>query len=84
MGFNKAVLFDTTQNSWHGMSREVTCPQGNFRKSIAIYYLQDPPADVDRRSRALFTPTENQKGNKEIEELIEKRSDINKSKEVYK
>jgi Rps23 Pro-64 3,4-dihydroxylase Tpa1-like proline 4-hydroxylase len=83
MGFNKAVLFDTTQNSWHGMSREVNCPAGNFRKSIAIYYLQEPPVGVDRRSRALFTPTDEQKGNKEIEELIEKRSDLNKSKEVY-
>jgi Rps23 Pro-64 3,4-dihydroxylase Tpa1-like proline 4-hydroxylase len=83
MGFNKAVLFDTTQNSWHGMSREVTCPAGQYRKSIAIYYLVDPVGDVDQRSRALFTPTENQIGNTEIEELINKRSQVSTAKGVY-
>ena len=83
MGFNKAVLFDTTQNSWHGMSREVTCPSGQYRKSIAIYYLANPVGDIDKRSRALFTPTEKQKGNTEIEELIEKRSKGHSAKEVY-
>lgn len=83
MGFNKAVLFDTTQNSWHGMSRPVTCPEGKYRKSIAVYYLTEPVGDVDTRSRALFTPTEEQMGDTEIEELIAKRSDIKTSKEVY-
>ena len=83
MGFNKAVLFDTTQNSWHGMSKPVSCPSGNYRKSIAIYYLTEPVGDVDTRSRALFTPTEEQMGDTEIEELIAKRSDIKTSKEVY-
>jgi len=83
MGFNKAVLFDTTQNSWHGMSREVKCPDGNYRKSIAIYYLIDPVGEVDQRSRALFTPTEKQKGDAEIEDLIEKRSKGTSAKGVY-
>lgn len=83
MGFNKAVLFDTTQNSWHGLSREVSCPEGIYRKSLAIYYLTDPPKGVDSRSRALFSPTEEQKDSKEVIELIKKRSDFNKSKEVY-
>lgn len=83
MGFNKAVLFDTTQNSWHGLSREVNCPSGNFRKSIAVYYLQEPVGKVSSRSRALFTPTDTQKGDRKIEDLIKKRSDLNQSKDVY-
>lgn len=83
MGFNKAVLFDTTQNSWHGMSREVKCPLGQYRKSIAIYYLLDPVGEVEQRSRALFTPTESQLGDTEIAELIEKRSKGSSAKEVY-
>lgn len=83
VGFNKAVLFDTTQNSWHGLSREVNCPPNKYRKSLAIYYLTTPPDDVDNRNRALFSPTEEQRNDYEISELIEKRKDFNKSKEVY-
>ena len=83
VGFNKAVLFDTTQDSWHGLSRIVSCPDNLFRKSLAVYYLTDPPQGVDERSRALFSPTEKQRDDAEIAELIEKRADFNRSKEVY-
>lgn len=81
--FNRAVIFDTTQNSWHGLSREVSCPANKYRKSLAAYYLCDPPANVDTRSRALFAATEQQRNNKEIEELIEKRSVESSAKAVY-
>lgn len=81
--FNRAVLFDTTQNSWHGLSRQVNCPDNMYRKSLAIYYLCDPPANVDQRSRALFAPTEEQKQDQAVLDLIKKRSDFNQSKAVY-
>lgn len=83
MGFNKAVLFDTTQESWHGLSREVNCPENQYRKSIAVYYLTNPPQGVDQRNRALFSPTAQQQEDSSILDLIEKRADFNKSKEVY-
>ena len=83
MGFNKAVLFDTTQQSWHGLSREVNCPGKVFRKSLALYYLVDAPQGVDSRSRALFSPTADQIGDSSILELISKRSDIKTATEVY-
>jgi Rps23 Pro-64 3,4-dihydroxylase Tpa1-like proline 4-hydroxylase len=83
VGFNKAVLFDTTQNSWHGLSRQVNCPENKYRKSLAIYYLCEPPKDVDKRSRALFAPTEDQKNDESVLDLIKKRSDYNTSKSVY-
>jgi len=72
--FNRAILFDTTQNSWHGFPEPITCPEGTYRKSIAFYYLTDPPENVDKRKRALFTPYEDQEINPEILELIKKRS----------
>lgn len=83
VGFNKAVLFDTTQNSWHGLSRQVNCPENKYRKSLAIYYLCEPPHGVDKRSRALFAPTEDQKNDESVLDLIKKRSDYNTSKSVY-
>lgn len=73
--FNRAVIFDTTQNSWHGMSRPLAVPDGVYRKSLAVYYLCEPPAAVDTRQRALFAARENQKGNAEVEDLIRRRAD---------
>lgn len=82
--FNTAIIFDTTQNSWHGMSQALVLPSGVFRKSLAIYYLCDPPDNVDLRERALFAARDTQKGCKDIEELIRLRSGVDTSKLVYK
>ena len=71
--FNRAVLFDTTQNSWHGFPEPLTCPEGKYRKSLAVYYLTDPPEGTDPRPRALYAPTKEQESNPEILRLIEER-----------
>jgi len=82
--FNRAVIFDTTCNSWHGLPNPLTCPDNQYRKSMAVYYLTEPPVGVDSRGKALFAPSENQKENQEVLELIKKRSDVNLSSEVYR
>ena len=82
--FNRAVLFDTTQNSWHGITRQVQSEGGKTRNSIAIYYLAVPTEEAPARSRALYAPTEEQKGDEDILELIRKRVDLQTSKTVYK
>jgi hypothetical protein len=82
--YNRAVLFDTTQHSWHGMSRGLSQPEGIYRKSLAIYYLCQPVADADQRDRALFAPRESQFGNQAVEELIRSRSRAATSEQVYR
>lgn len=82
--FNRAVIFDTTQNSWHGMCKPLVQPEGIYRKSLAIYYLTDPPADADQRERALFAVREEQKGDQSVEELIRKRADSKEFATVYR
>jgi Rps23 Pro-64 3,4-dihydroxylase Tpa1-like proline 4-hydroxylase len=82
--FNRAVIFDTTQNSWHGMSRQLAVPPGVYRKSLAIYYLCKPDVNADKRMRALFAPRENQKNQPEVLDLIRKRSDVEASVQVYR
>ena len=81
--FNSAVIFDTTQNSWHGMVGDIKSPPGQYRKSLALYYLTDPAENAETRGKALFSPTEEQKGNKDIEELIKKRSSVLLASSVY-
>ena len=71
--YNKAVLFDTTQNSWHGLPSPLQCPEGIYRKSLAVYYLTTPDESMEDRSRALFVPREDQ-DTLEIRELCKKRS----------
>ena len=82
--FNRAVFFDTTMNSWHGLCEQITCPQHEYRKSIALYYLTHPPTRVDPRGKALFYPTPDQLGDKSIEALIKTRANANTAATVYK
>lgn len=82
--FNRAVIFDTTQMSWHGLPDPVICPEDRSRNSLAAYYLCDPPTNTDTRGKALYAPTEEQKGNQEILDLIQKRANLKSFSEVYK
>lgn len=72
--FNRAILFDTTQNSWHGLPEEIKMPPGVKRQSMAVYFLTEPRSDADKREKALFAPTKEQENNEEILELIKKRA----------
>ena len=72
--FNRAIIFDTTQNSWHGFPERIQCPEGKYRKSIALYYLTHPADSADpARRRAYYSPAEDQKDDPSILELIESR-----------
>jgi hypothetical protein len=74
--FNRAVLFDTTQNSWHGFPEPLICPENTYRKSLAVYYLTDPPEGTDPRPRALYAPTKEQENDLEILNFINKRVNL--------
>lgn len=36
--FNRCVVFNTAEDSFHGHPEPTTCPEGVFRRSIALYY----------------------------------------------
>ena len=76
--YNRAVLFDTTQNSWHGLPTPLTCPKGKYRKSIAMYYLTDADGDEEVRQRALFAPRKEQENDPNVLELIKERTKCTK------
>lgn len=82
--FNRAVIFDTTQNSWHGISSPLIQPEGIYRKSIAVYYLTMPQINADKRERALFAARDEQKGDKKIEEIIKTRADSKNYLKAYR
>ena len=81
--FNRAVIFDTTCNSWHGLADPLECPESQFRKSMAVYYLSEQSTKCDFRGKALFAPREDQKGDEGVLELIKRRSNVELSAAVY-
>ena len=82
--FNRAVIFDTTQNSWHGLPDPVTCPPDKSRNSLALYYNCVPYGDTDNRKKALFAPHKEQANDPEILELIKRREDHTQASDVYR
>ena len=80
--FNRAVFFDVSNHSWHGVlqpKRKV------IRNSMAVYYLINPSKkDLLNRSRALYAPTNKQKGNKKILKFIKLRSSTKHFSKVYR
>lgn len=81
--FNRAVLFDTTQNSWHGLPAPLECPEGQTRRSLAVYYLAPAPVEAEDRGKALFAPTEEQRHDEELRELIARRAQVESAATVY-
>jgi hypothetical protein len=71
--FNRAIIFRTDQQSWHGLPSPLICPAGVFRKSLAIYYVSPPDEGVNQRERALFFPTAEQSSDKGVLKLIQER-----------
>ena len=47
--FNTLAMFSTTDTSYHGHPDALTCPEGESRKSIALYYYSNgrPASEID-------------------------------------
>ena len=82
--FNRAVLFDTAQNSWHGLPTETVCPEGVYRKSLAIYYVSEARDCAEPNDRAYFAPHGEQANDQKVLDLIEKRSNTKTSGDIFR
>lgn len=77
--FNRAVLFNTSQNSWHGLPSPLKCPAGVFRKSLAVYYTAPASINASKRNRAKFAPTMEQANDEQVLSLIRFRQNLHLS-----
>lgn len=82
--YNRAIIFDTTENSWHGLPKYIDCPEGVIRKSLAAYYVCPASGQTENRMKALFSPREEQKNDPEVAELIRKRANAITVKQAYR
>ena len=49
---NRVVIFNTTDNSWHGHPDPLACPETMSRKSLAFYYYTDPEPGQSRKGHS--------------------------------
>jgi hypothetical protein len=54
--FNRMVCFSTSSDSWHGNPEPVNHPEGQSRKSIALYYYTATWDGTRRKHTTLFRP----------------------------
>jgi Rps23 Pro-64 3,4-dihydroxylase Tpa1-like proline 4-hydroxylase len=54
--FNRCVVFNTTDFSFHGHPEPLTCPEGRARRSIALYYYSNgrPAEELSRSHSTLY------------------------------
>lgn len=78
--WNTAVLFRTSDISYHGMPKPFQCPADGGRKSIAIYYVSEPRAEATIRYKAEFYPLPTQSVNPPLQMLYDIRKVRNLSK----
>jgi dTDP-glucose 4,6-dehydratase len=70
VGFNRAIVFKTNDDSWHGLPDEIRCPEGVLRKTFAYYYVS-PPTNVNKthRLKAKFIATNNRRVDERLFEI---------------
>lgn len=78
--FNSAVLFRTSDISYHGLPEPLRCPPGTYRKSLAIYYVSPARPEAPLRLKAEFFPLPSQ----QVDERLQKLYDIRKQRLLTK
>ncbi len=71
--FNRLVIFETNDDSFHGHPDPLLCPDNVTRKSMALYYYTVPTKELDPHA-ALFQKRPGEETTKEIEDFRVKRN----------
>lgn len=80
--WNTAIIFKTNDISYHGLPRAIKCPEGSYRKSLAIYYVSPKTVGALPRYKAEFHPTPEQRPcDERLKKLYAIRTDRRISKE---
>lgn len=75
--FNRLVIFECTDKSFHGVPETIKLEDGSeMRKSLILSYMSDQDGSVEERKRALFVARPNDRKDKEMEDLRRERASI--------
>jgi Rps23 Pro-64 3,4-dihydroxylase Tpa1-like proline 4-hydroxylase len=59
--FNRCVIFNTDHDSFHGHPDPMSCPEGTYRRSIALYYYTIEKNPLRRSTHYVARPDEKEK-----------------------
>ena len=59
--FNRAVIFNTDKNSYHGLPDPIKCPEDETRKSIALYYFTEEEKFIKQSTDYQARPSDGMK-----------------------
>ena len=82
--FNRLILFECNDFSWHGNPRPVVCNSDEIRIFVTMSYMSDDPENKNQNRRALFTSLPKEIYSPTLENLIKVRSDNSRCSEAYK
>jgi Rps23 Pro-64 3,4-dihydroxylase Tpa1-like proline 4-hydroxylase len=62
--FNRLVIFETNEHSYHGHPKPLNTPKGITRKSVAVYYYtkERPAAEIAQEHNTIYVNTEGSAG----------------------
>jgi len=70
---NRALIFVTNDNSWHGIPDKIICPKNVFRKTIAFYYVSENIINdkkLEYRTKASFVKRPSDNYDERLEKLF--------------
>lgn len=79
--FNTAVVFRTNNTSWHGVPDIIKCPEGQYRKSLAYYYVS-PLSSIKKENEYRYKAKFVKKPDEVISEGIQKLYDIRPNRRI--
>ena len=81
--FNRLVIFDNTDNSWHGNPHPVICNDSETRIFLTLSYLSNNHNYNNKKLKAQFIKHPDEKNDEYKEQLRLMRADPNKCQSVY-
>jgi Rps23 Pro-64 3,4-dihydroxylase Tpa1-like proline 4-hydroxylase len=72
----RCLIFNTSENSWHGVT-PVRCPPGRTRNSFAAYYYTvEPPTDVGMAHTTVFRPRPGERWRQQLLLPLQRAGDV--------
>jgi hypothetical protein len=82
--YNRAIMFNCNDYSWHGNPVVAECPRDATRIFITLSYLSDNTEDKNKRVKAFFVPRPEDPADPEKDRLRFLRADPEKYNTIYR